>query len=590
MPNGTKSISCRPLHKRFGMSHPNDGRLVSIAGHSWDGRQTQGIRSQVTDEEGSPMAVARANVDTCSRCHERPAATASSTSSTLPTLIRSMASHTPDNVALSGEVDFTYCKMQQLIDDVANQLVESGLQAGDVVGIHTNLSELAPILILGVMTVAGVYLPVDPIYTDLQNTRIEEHLNLRIIISRWEPQKERSRIRLRIERVTANPNKRTERGFRRTAMPCDPAYAMFTSGSTGCPKGVLLGHAGLAQYAQALTTRISMAPRDICIGIAPLGFSSSIRQLLLPLTCGATVVVPNPIQIRTPWGITDLIRAKRISQIDTTPSYWKALVDSTHEDELRSALNSVKRVLFASECLEPDLARDAIRIAPNAAIWNMYGSTETTGIVTAYKLTGVEPRERPIPIGTGLSHVSVTLAPTLSLPTASESSDDQIIVDGPAVCLGRLDDTADTQQSALGCTSRSTSMGDLAKLSDGELVWTGRADRQVKVRGMRVSPEAIEQRILEYPGVRRAAVAYSNELGIQCIVEATTQSVRLDAQRMKLFLRTRLPAHMIPVSIGIATEWPCLPNGKTDMVSIIQLINSPAYKDAQATQKGHPDS
>lgn len=504
-------------------------------------------------------------------------------SNTLLTRIARCASNGAKADALvSRDSTVGYSTLVARIRTTAEHLAHLGVQRGEVVGVAAARSSSAVATALGVMAAGAVYLPLDPLYPRLLLRSWAQTAGVRLVIA---DEVEPDWIPLAPDAIIP-ASTLASTGFSgdtpASVFPQDLAYGMFTSGSTGDPKGVVLGHAGLVQYAEALADRVGLDERDRCVGIAPLGFSSSIRQLLLPLTVGATVVVPGQDQLRSPWGFAELVRDHHATHLDVTASFWQALLDGLGDDDARLMLREVRRVLFASERLDPDVVLRTRTLAPSLRIWNMYGCTETTGIVCAYEVRGDEPSSSPVPIGTALSHVQVALAPYPAEHTGAAGVS-QIVVTGEAVHVGRFASgavvpsaTADAQTGAL----RSFVTGDLASAGPVGLTWLGRGDRLVKVRGMRVAAEDVEQHLLRCPGVSRAAVIGSSDHGLLCVIQ-TGSGLEPDLRQVQALLREQLPPYMVPASIAVAADWPVLPNGKTDLRAL--SVSHHPSRDEQGT-------
>jgi len=468
----------------------------------------------------------------------------------LPDLVEEAAARAPRATAIIGERETTYGELARGVRAVAGGLAAAGVAPGDVVGLASGRSERAPALALGIMRAGAVYLPLDPLYPAPLLAHMAESASVRTVIVDGStgglPAAEHTTVDA--AELLASPSLSDRLPG---AAPCAAAYVMFTSGSTGLPKGVLLGHAGLAEYARALPAHLSLGGEDRCLGVAPLGFSSSIRELLLPLARGASVVVPAEEEVRTPWGVADLVREHRVTHLDLPPSYWRAVLDAMPAGELGEALASVRGVLFASEPLDVALTHRSRPLLPRARLWNTYGCTETTGIIAAHEVTGTEPADSLVPIGTPLGHVSFRIRP----------GDGGLVVSGDAVTLGYL--TGGPPPGG-GCARRRWETGDRVTTVDGTMVWTGRTDRVLKVRGMRVVPETVEHHLRAYPGIARAAVVGAGERGVACVVARTPASAPLDSRALTAWLRERLPGHMVPTVITDVPAWPVLPNGKTD--------------------------
>ncbi|GII64800.1 hypothetical protein Skr01_48850 [Sphaerisporangium krabiense] len=521
---------------------------------------------------------------------------------TLPTLVEEAAARAPTAIAVIGERTTnggratTYGELTRAMRAVAARLASHGVKPGDVVALAAARSARAPALALGIMRAGAVYLPLDPLYPAPLLARMLSAAPVRAVITdpTTGPPPPKAHADLDARELLAPTGAEPPP----PPVPCGPAYVMFTSGSTGTPKGVLLGHAGLAEYARALPDGLGLGGTDRCLGVSPLGFSSSIRELLLPLARGATVVVPSEEEVRLPWGVPELVRATGVTHLDLTPSYWRAVTDAMPAGELRTALATVRGVLFASEPLDAGLAHRTRALLPGARVWNMYGCTETTGIVAAHEVDGTEPADALVPIGTPLRHAEVDLCPRAGDPPGTG----QVVVTGRCVALGHLDGSDLSDGSSLSggtdlssgtglsggsghgraCAVRRWETGDLAVTVRDATVWTGRVDRMRKVRGMRVAPETVEHHLLACPGVRHAAVVGVTERGVTCVVAGTPGGTPPDVAALMAFMRERLPAHMAPVAVTVVADWPLLPNGKSDL-RLLTSRHGPHARGAAAT-------
>jgi amino acid adenylation domain-containing protein len=455
---------------------------------------------------------------------------------------------------------------------VAWALAGAGVRPGDRVAAAASRSGRAVPVILGVLLAGAVYVPLDPLYPDPMLARIAAAVRPGAII------------------VDSGAGGRPPAGLgpvldaaaalrwagARPALPDvssdTEAYVMFTSGSTGAPKGVVLGHAGLRDYASAVAARVGLGPGDRCLGGAPLGFSSSIRQLLVPLTAGAAVVAVDDTEIRTPWRFAEILEEEVVTHLDLVPSFWAALIDALPPAQLSAGLAGLRRHLFASERLDRALVGRTAAVAPaTARIWNLFGCTETTGIVAAHDATGEAGDGGVTPIGRPLDHVRVEVRPAGDAGREA-GGPGRLVVHGTAVALGYLADGGDLEPlpSAPG-GGRTLDTGDLVEVDgDGRLVWLGRANRQSKIRGFRVAHEAVEWHLERCPDVMRAAV-----VGVEAdrlVAAVKPRRPPLDSPALLRWLRERVPEHMVPGRIRSVETWPLLPNGKTDHGRLLELV------------------
>lgn len=484
-------------------------------------------------------------------------------SETITALLQETAARFPDEWAFTRDDAVTLGRAAELAAAVSAHLRGAGIARGDVVALVAARSARAAMLAWGIIGAGCVYLPLDPAYPDgLLDLAVETFRPRAILVASGD--QEAWRVRAHGGLVLSAADALSGRGGRSPQRPIvidgrDPAYAVLTSGTTRQPKGVVLSHGGLAAYALALRGRIGIEPGDRCLWTAPLAFSSGMRQSLAMLAAGATLVTAGEDDVRTPWRFAELVRRERVTQVDLVPSHWTALLDASDPDGLRADLATVRRFLFASERLDGALVQRTREVAPASRIWNLYGCTETTGIVAAHDATRHPPDRDDVPIGEPLDHVRLHVVPSDD-PGAGSS----LVVEGSAVALGYL--TADSSwplPAAGGVEARRFDTGDVvAADGNGQLVWLGRRDRQSKVRGFRVHHDEVEAAAVRCPVVRRASVVARLDDGFVLAVQLAGGGAEPAAVRR--WLRQRLPPHMVPTEVRQVQEWPLLPNGKTD--------------------------
>ncbi len=509
---------------------------------------------------------------------------------TVPSLLARAAARSPGTCAVAGQDALTFRQAADLAGGVSRHLQEAGLGAGDVVALASGRSPHAALVAWGIMAAGCVYLPLDPSYPDeVLRLALEAARPRAVLIDAGSAHAWRERAPRRLvlplhELLTAGARHRGDLPSREAAgiAEHDPAYVVLTSGTTGRPRGVVLSHGGFAAYAAALRRRIGTGPGDRCLWTAPLGFSSAMRQSLVTLAAGATLVGASDDDVRTPWRFTELIRRERITQVDLVPSFWAALLDASDADALRAHLATVRRFLFASERLDGALVQRTREVAaPDSRIWNLYGCTETSGIVAAHDATGHPGGEDDVPIGEPLGHVRLHVT-----PLGDGGSGGSLVVEGSAVALGHVGAGSSRPLPAQpGAHARRFDTGDVVAYDGaGRLAWLGRRERQSKVRGFRVRHDAVEATAARSPMVRRASVVACSDDGITLAFQPAVDGAEPAAVRR--WLRERLPAHMVPAGIRQVEDWPLLTNGKTDHRRLAQTMSGEAGAASAPTRQG----
>ncbi|WP_331757847.1 amino acid adenylation domain-containing protein (plasmid) [Streptomyces althioticus] len=419
-------------------------------------------------------------------------------SSFLPRLIQRWATATPDAAALDhrGQL-LTYRELDRHSDAVAAQ-IRGRVPAGSVVALITDRSPETVCTLLGILKAGCTYLPVDP---DTDGERVEQTLRLA------QPD---------LTLATPMPLTLAPAHSAPETRPSGPAYVMPTSGSGGVLKLVEVEHRSVCHNLTALAAALGgITPEDVCLHVASFAFSSSVRQLFLPLIHGARVVLATGTQRLDPRGILHLLQDRGVSVMDVIPSVLSVLLDElqgTPPDAAALLGSRLRLLLLASEPLPGVLAARWQRASgrSDVALYNMYGQTESTGIVSIQRVdavpaSGSVPIGRPLP-GTGLLLLDDRLTPV------PDGEVGEIAVTGPALARGYRANPAMTtaafpQLPGMRGDQRIYRTGDLGRRNpDGTLTYIGRQDRVIKVHGQRVDLAHVETALEEHPAVARAAV------------------------------------------------------------------------------------
>jgi amino acid adenylation domain-containing protein/non-ribosomal peptide synthase protein (TIGR01720 family) len=358
-------------------------------------------------------------------------------------------------------------------------------------------------------------------------------------------------------------------------LPERAAYVLYTSGSTGDPKGVVIDHVALAGYL-AWVDEVLLGPVGFALpATSALTFDASLKQLLGPLLAGREVRILPEETATQPLALATALATERFAAFNGVPALWNALLDLV-ESGNAPAPEALRRVLLGGEALSPELVERTRRLLPQAEIWNLYGPTEATANATAARLAPGEGAGS-ITIGRPLPGVRVEVLDRDGGPVPAGASG-ELCLGGSGLArgyLGRPDLTAERFipnpfSSVPG--DRLYRTGDLVRRRlDGLLEHRGRTDLQVKVRGIRIELGEIEAVLRRHPAVREAAVTVrppgSNTRPGDARLDAwiaTEASAQITAADLRIWLRERLPPAAVPADLTLLPELPRLPNGKLD--------------------------
>ena len=489
----------------------------------------------------------------------------------LPQLVAARIQSRPDALAVTDEVGqtHTYGELGRRAAAVCRWLAGAGWGRGDRVAVLLGQGPQAMVAMLGVLSSGLAYVPMDPWYPEARLAAMLDDAGVKGVVTVTQHAAllaNRSLPTLFLDAMDPGAGALSSdqrilplQGIRAG----DPAYVMYTSGSTGHPKGVVVSHGALANFAQSMRERPGMREDDKVLAVTTPSFDISILEWLLPLAFGAQVVVASAEQSRDGEALAALLRRHGITLMQATPSSWRLLLVSGWQGS-----PCLKKALVGGEGLPLDVAKDLQ--ARVAEVWNMYGPTETT----IWSICGrLAPPTDGVHIGRPIGGTSVWIVDPKGEP-CPVGVPGEIWIGGAGLAEGYLNQPAATERSFVkveaepGHFCRMYRTGDMGKWRpDGQIECLGRLDRQIKVRGVRIEPGDIEHQLMAWGQFTACAVtAMDDGAGAARLVAYVVPlpGVRPDLAVLRQHLRQHLPDAMVPTHLFVIDTMPLLANGKTD--------------------------
>jgi len=462
---------------------------------------------------------------------------------------------TPDAIALiSGERRLTYAAVNQAANRVARWLLGRGVGREEFVGIQLERSIDAVVAILGILKAGAAWIYLEP---DLPRARLDAILTdarPRIVIGRDVVLGDLDRQ----EASAANPKV--------GVLPDDAACLLYTSGSTGQPKGAIEIH-------RSLTARLEsnhlpdINAHDVCALNSSLAFGVTASRFLLPLALGARVVILAEDEAQDLLRLANLLAVHLVTSLFLPPVLLRAFLQL--DGSILARLSAIRAVSLTGSSITPELVRAFFGAFPRAILVNLYGSTEI-GTTAALRVMSSSLDAEVISVGHPLPSATMYLLDENMQPVA-DGETGELYVGTPYLARGYLNQPNLTAERFLPDPSvsggRIYRTGDLARrLSDGAIQLCGRRDHQVKIRGHRIELGEIELVLESHPGVKEAVVTVHNELLIAHAVRKP--GVNLTASDLRAYAQEQLPRAMRPAVYLFLPELPRTAGGKLDRMRL----------------------
>lgn len=506
----------------------------------------------------------------------------------------------------------TYGELDTLSNKLARSLNALGVERGDRVGIYLHKSLASVISVFGIMKAGAVYVPLDPNAPPKRLAYITGDCEIKVLLtsaqkgnaiaqlfSQGSPARvfvlmddtvgrefiapEGTRVVLWPDICSASGSPVSAQGTTET----DLAYILYTSGSTGDPKGVMISHRTILTFVNWCFQTFRMSPDDRVTSHAPLQFDLSTFDIYVTVMAGGTIVlVPENLSV-FPERLADLLENEKITVTYLVPSILSMMVNygklSAHD------FSALRAILFAGEVFPLKYLRSLVAAIPHAQYYNLFGPTETN-VCTYYR---VQPKDllpdasEPVPIGIACENIDVFAVDDQGSMVTQPGQKGELWVRGPSVAQGYWGDPEKTAKSFVRNPFQRHHdeivyrTGDIVKLDDDGINWRyiGRRDKMVKSRGYRIELGEIEAVLYSHTGVKEVAVVAVPDDLIGNRVKAyvvPAEMENLTAEELEEHCSQRLPRYMVPESIEFRDGLPKTSTGKIDWLLLARMAEQPS--------------
>lgn len=492
--------------------------------------------------------------------------------SNIPEVFETQSRTTPEHIAVRLDSKcLTYCELDEQADRVAARLLALGTKTGDTVGLLMERCLEFPVALLGVAKSGAISVPLDPTYPIDRLSYLISDSGTNTVVTKACFQKILAGLTeqtIIVEDVLAGAEAITKVGVK--IAPTDVATLMYTSGTTGKPKGVAVTHRNILRLVKGVKY-VTLSEAEVVAQIAPVTFDASTFEIWGSLLNGATMVV-YPAGIPSLDELGAFIKDSEITLLFITTCLFRQVMDSNAGD-----FKSVRKLITGGEVMPLALAKAALKNLPRTQVFNAYGPTECTTFASIYPITSMETISNNVPIGKPIENTTMFILDNYGDPVPT-GTPGEIYIGGEGVAKGYWKQPEMTAENFLpdpfsndpgGRVYRTGDIGSYRE--DGNILFLGRRDRQIKLSGYRIELAEVEATIARHPDVTGIAVVLTGEEEKRMTAFAELlQGCQLTYVGLREFLSELLPTYMIPSHLEVMDKLPLTPSGKVDYEVLTQ--------------------
>lgn len=486
------------------------------------------------------------------------------------------AQETPNSTAvIFQEAALTYKELDRRANLVSRLLRSRGVDRGSIVGICLPRSLEMVTGLLAILKAGAAYLPIEPDYPEGRIAYMLDDAKVSHVLTTSEclPVLSTHEVNaIALDELEFDTDDDDNFAPPVSLSPTDLAYVLFTSGSTGQPKGVMVSHGAIYNRLQWMQEEYNLEANDRVMQKTPFTFDVSVWEFFWPLSEGACLVVAEPERHKESVYLVELIRKQRVTCLHFVPSMLQLFL---HED--LTGCDFLALIICSGEALTVEQCR-RLQALPGVSAHNLYGPTEAAVDVTHWDCGQWRGQYLSVPIGRPIANTQIYILNEKLQPCPIGVSG-ELYIGGHNLAEGYLNKPKLTEEQfipnpfAKDAGTRLYKTGDLARFrSDGNIEYIGRTDSQVKLRGLRIELGEIEFLLRQYPGIAEAIVVvnrfgdHDERLAAYVVLENPDTSV--DPSAVSAFIGKKLPNYMVPSTIMTLPELPLTPNGKLDRKSL----------------------
>lgn len=510
---------------------------------------------------------------------------------TISQLFEAQVVKTPDRTAVTfADSQLTYHELNEKANQLAHSLRKQNVKPDTLVAICLERGLEMIIGIIGILKAGGAYVPIDPHYPDLRIQYMLEDSNAGVLLTEQTFKSRLQALRPGINTICLDAPQAIFTSHDKVNLtnintPQDLAYVIYTSGSTGKPKGACIAHQSLVNRIHWMQQNYQLTVQDKILHKTPFSFDVSVWEYCWPLITGARLVIAKPEIHKDPHNIIQCIADLKITVIHFVPSMLQAFLEFVPIN----SETTLRHVFLSGETLPFPLQQLFFKKYPKAKLHNLYGPTEATIDVTYWPCQKLKSKSTSI--GKPIANTQIFIFDQYYQPVPVGIKG-EIYIGGVGLARNYLNRAELTQQKFIIATNigsqRLYRTGDIGSWSDdGNIIYHGRFDDQIKLRGLRIELGEIEKTLLEIPSIKQAVVVAQHEAEAKQLIayivahEEETPSF----SSINNHLKQKLPSYMQPNRILLIKDLPTTPSGKVDKTALLALLKTNFIKNIYPLSK-----